>query len=316
MKFKLACERIEKRLLELGFEPEDIRIPAIRWHPFMQEAKPLTDRALDISTQDDPQAKQLRIVRDIIESGWPALLAALSFIISTNLSDELFVDVLSSYQAMTNVSGKLGLTTPRDAFFTSLSKFAVPTQVVCSVDSYVEPQTPRTASSITENFGLGGGATQPPGLSERNLACLKVLISSAMFLAGSLGESWFGILEVLQNGDYVLTKSVGATSKALQSKRAVSGGGRPEEGVKLAGENQASIDAITDEDIALRRFWPDVKEMLDAVIKYWKERSEYITITSVKRVLGKDSPIGATYERLNFVLGEYIDRMGKLEEKK
>ncbi|KAL0562942.1 Endocytosis and vacuole integrity protein, partial [Marasmius crinis-equi] len=183
--------------------------------------------ALDISTlpQDDPQAKQLRIVRDIIESGWPALLAALSFIISTNLSDELFVDVLSSYQAMTNVSGMLGLTTPRDAFFTSLSKFAVPTRVVFSVDSYVEPQTPRTASSITENFGLGGGATQPPGLSERNLACLKVLISSAMFLAGSLGESWFGILEVLQNADYVLTKSVGATSKALQSKRAASGGG-------------------------------------------------------------------------------------------
>ncbi|EEB92182.1 hypothetical protein MPER_09344, partial [Moniliophthora perniciosa FA553] len=73
--------------------------------------------ALDISSlpQDDPQAKQLQIVRDIIENGWPALLAALSFIISTNLSDELFVDVLASFQAMTNVSGMLGLSTPRDA---------------------------------------------------------------------------------------------------------------------------------------------------------------------------------------------------------
>ncbi|KAK1219528.1 Endocytosis and vacuole integrity protein [Marasmius sp. AFHP31] len=183
--------------------------------------------ALDINTlpQEDLQTKQLRIVRDIIENGWPALLAALSFIIATNLSDELFVDVLASYQAMTNVSGMLGLTTPRDAFFTSLSKFSVPTRVVSSVDSYIEPQTPRTASSLTENFGLGGGATQPPGLSERNLACLKVLISSAMFLAGSLGESWFGILEVLQNADYVLSKA-GGMSKPMPIKR-VGSGARP-----------------------------------------------------------------------------------------
>ncbi|KAJ8092074.1 Endocytosis and vacuole integrity protein [Marasmius tenuissimus] len=184
--------------------------------------------ALDITTlpQEDSQTKQLRIVRDIIENGWPALLAALSFIIATNLSDELFVDVLASYQAMTNVSGMLGLTTPRDAFFTSLSKFSVPTRVVSSVDSYIEPQTPRTASSLTENFGLGGGATQPPGLSERNLACLKVLISSAMFLAGSLGESWFGILEVLQNADYVLSKASGMSSKPMPIKR-VGSGARP-----------------------------------------------------------------------------------------
>ncbi|ESK90972.1 hypothetical protein Moror_16370 [Moniliophthora roreri MCA 2997] len=185
--------------------------------------------ALDISSlpQDDPQTKQLQIVRDIIENGWPALLAALSFIISTNLSDELFVDVLASFQAMTNVSGMLGLSTPRDAFFTSLSKFAVPTRVVSSLESYVEPQTPRTASSISENLGLGGGATHPPGLSERNLACLKVLIGSAMFLAGSLGESWFGILEVLQNADYVLT-SKGTGLHSTPSKRAVSSsGGRP-----------------------------------------------------------------------------------------
>ncbi|KAF5376426.1 hypothetical protein D9615_008633 [Tricholomella constricta] len=174
--------------------------------------------ALEIETlpKNDPSAKQLRIVRDIIESGWPALLAALSFIISTNLSDELFVEVLSSYQALTNVSGMLGLTTPRDAFFTSLSKFAVPARVVSSLDSYVESQTPRSTASFSENLGLSG-PTQAPGLSERNMACLKVLISSAVFLAGSLGESWFGVLEVLQNADYVLT-SKGA--QTVPGKRA------------------------------------------------------------------------------------------------
>ncbi len=176
--------------------------------------------ALDISTlpQEDTATRQLRTVHCMVESGWPALLAALSFLISTNLADELFVDVLASHQALTNVSGMLGLTTPRDAFFTSLARLAIPTRVVSSIESYVpaEPSTPRTtASAITESLGLPGANTQPPGLSERNMACLKVLVASALFLAGSLGESWFDILEALQNADYVLSvkSSLGASRK-------------------------------------------------------------------------------------------------------
>ena len=173
--------------------------------------------ALDVDKlpQGDKVVLQLRGVRDMVASGWPALLAALSFIISTNLSDELFGDVLASYQAMTNVSGMLGLTTPRDAFFTSLAKFAVPTKVVSSVDT-AELPTPRTAQSLTDNLGLTGPSPLP-GLSERNLACLKVFVSSALYLSGSLDESWFDILEVLQNADYVLSskggKSISSTSR-------------------------------------------------------------------------------------------------------
>jgi hypothetical protein len=157
---------------------------------------------------DQPSTKQLQIVSKIIETCWPALLAALSFVINTNLSDDLFVDVLASYQAMTNVAGMLALSTPRDAFFSSLAKFAVPTRVVSSLDPGVaDVQTPRsTAGSISENLGLIGSQVQP-GLSERNSACLKVLITCAMYLAGSLGDSWFGVLEALQNADYVLTAS-------------------------------------------------------------------------------------------------------------
>lgn len=155
----------------------------------------------------------------MVASGWPALLAALSFIISTNLSDELFGDVLASYQAMTNVSGMLGLTTPRDAFFTSLAKFAVPTKVVSSVDT-VELPTPRTTQSLTDNLGLTG-PSPPPGLSERNLACLKVFVSSALYLSGSLDESWFDILEVLQNADYVLISKGGKSTASASRKNSI-----------------------------------------------------------------------------------------------
>ena len=166
--------------------------------------------ALDLSTLPTTEVTTniLLTSRDMMEAAWPALLAALSFLIGTNLSEDLFTDVLSSLQALTNVTGALNLTTPRDAFLTSLSKFAIPTRVVSKLNSWVDQATPRTPSVLSvDNLAAlaGAGPAQPPGLSERNVACLKVLISSALFLAGSLGPSWFNVLEALQNADYVLT---------------------------------------------------------------------------------------------------------------
>lgn len=164
--------------------------------------------ALDVSTLPggDPTSRQLRTTYAMLENGWPGLLAALSFFITTNLSEELFADVLISMQSLTNATGALGLNVPRDAFMTSLSRFAVPSKVVSSLESYIEPSTPRTPG-VVDSMGLTAlsGSVVPPGLSDRNLACLKVLISIALFLAGSLGPSWFDAIELFQNADYVLT---------------------------------------------------------------------------------------------------------------
>jgi len=193
--------------------------------------------ALNLDTlPENEQTHHLRIVQSVIAQAWPALLAALSFIIATNLSDELFVDVLASYQALTNVSGMLGLTTPRDAFFTSLSKFAVPIRVVSSLETWVDHppvQTPRSATAaLSEGLGLGG-PSQPPGLSERNMACLKVLMGCALFLAGSLGESWYAILEALQNADGVLNMMAKTgTHTSGGSKKGMFGAGPSGSGVQ------------------------------------------------------------------------------------
>ncbi|PPQ87164.1 hypothetical protein CVT24_007294 [Panaeolus cyanescens] len=141
---------------------------------------------LDLETlpQNETQTHNLFIIQSIISQAWPAFLAALSFIVATNLSDEIFVEVLASYQAMTNVSGMLGLATPRDTFFNSLSKFAVPPRVVSSLEAWVEnpPQTPRSATAALSeglgkssrisqkecrpsiNGGIDGGDEGPPSL--------------------------------------------------------------------------------------------------------------------------------------------------------
>ncbi|KAK7044950.1 guanine nucleotide exchange factor in Golgi transport N-terminal-domain-containing protein [Favolaschia claudopus] len=225
--------------------------------------------ALDLGSlpDQDPSTAQLRIVSQIIESGWPALLVALSFIIATNLSDDLFVEVLASYQAMTNVAGMLGLTTPRDAFFTSLSKFAVPTRVVSSPDhSYSSDlQTPRSAASLSENLGFSTGPAQPPGLSDRNLACLKVLVASALFLAGSLGESWFGILEALQNADYVLTSKAGAAG----AKRPA--GSRTVSSIGAAGSLHALLSDLEPEALqgAIQRLFDASKNLEDDAFRHF-----------------------------------------------
>ncbi|QRW03962.1 dimerization and cyclophilin-binding domain of Mon2 [Ceratobasidium sp. AG-Ba] len=165
--------------------------------------------ALDLSTlpEGDPVTRQLKTTYSMLENGWPGLLAALSFFITTNISEELFAETLLSMQSLTNVIGALGLNVPRDAFMTSLSRFAVPSKVVSSLESYSEPSAPRTPG-VVDSIGLSalsGGPTVPPGLSDRNVACLKTLVSITLFLAGSLGASWFDVIELLQNAEYVLT---------------------------------------------------------------------------------------------------------------
>jgi hypothetical protein len=148
----------------------------------------------------------------MLNAGWPALLAALSFLLTTNLSDPLFGDVLGALQTLARASGCLALPTPRDAFLTALAKAALPPRVVAALDEPLQASSSARPPVSVEGFTLGlagggggGAAPQLPGLSPRNLACLRVLVAAALFLAGTLGSSWFAVLEALQNADYVLT---------------------------------------------------------------------------------------------------------------
>jgi hypothetical protein len=60
------------------------------------------------------------------------------------------------------------------------------------------------------------------------MACLKVLLSCALFLAGSLGESWYAVLEALQNADGVLTMMAKTSTHAPGgSKKGLFGAGHP-----------------------------------------------------------------------------------------
>lgn len=194
--------------------------------------------ALDFTTLDPRESavSAMLVVRAMAESAWPALLASMSFFIGTSLSDDLFSDVVMSLQNFTSVLGILDLQTPREAFLTSLCRFAMPPAIVSHIasqaDAVAGSHSHRSGGAVAaatavlsagaESLALltgAGSSNAPIGLSTRNLACLRALLSVAHFLAGSLGLSWFSVFETLQNADFVLRATAagrGARKRATQ----------------------------------------------------------------------------------------------------
>ncbi|ORY29654.1 guanine nucleotide exchange factor in Golgi transport N-terminal-domain-containing protein [Naematelia encephala] len=191
-------------------------------------------------------------VRGMASSAWPALLAALSYLINTNLSDSLFAEVLSALQDFTIACGLLDLVTPRDAFLNTLGRYAAPPTLVSAMQSYLEAPTPRGNSGIGAEAlaltALGVGAsTGPPAMSDRNLACLKSMVLVARLLAGSLGQAWHDVLEVLQNANFLLaTKRKELPRRStMQSPRHVSS---PSKDRQHGETEETRPDALSDLD--------------------------------------------------------------------
>ncbi|KAH8929287.1 hypothetical protein BT69DRAFT_1345966 [Atractiella rhizophila] len=170
---------------------------------------------LDSLPPEDPRTRELKLVMNMANAGWPAILASLSFFMTTNLDDHLFFEVLQSLQNFCNVCGVLNLITPRDAFLTSICRFAVPHAIVSYVAS-LESAPAKAASVLSvDALGLGPGPAGPIGLSQRNFATLKSLLAVAQYLAGSLNNTWFSVFETLQNADQVI-RTNSARSKAMK----------------------------------------------------------------------------------------------------
>jgi len=72
--------------------------------------------------------------------GWPTLLAALSFFLTTNLSDPLFGNVLGVLQVLACTVGCLALPMPRNTFLTVLAKATLPPHVITALDKPLQAQ--------------------------------------------------------------------------------------------------------------------------------------------------------------------------------
>ncbi|KAF9912667.1 hypothetical protein EC991_009403 [Linnemannia zychae] len=140
---------------------------------------------LDLSKSKE--ADDIALVTTMAESAWPGLLAAFSYFLGSNLDEELFHNVMRAYQNFTSVCGVLQLTIPRDAFLTSLCKNCLP--------------VPHGGASS------GNSAVQDmsaPNITDKNMYCLRILLNVAQYLGGTLFDSWYLILETMQQAEHLL----------------------------------------------------------------------------------------------------------------
>ena len=163
----------------------------------------------------------------LVNECWPAVLATCSTFLNAALDTEYYRALVRSIQKFTQVAGLLRLSTPRDAFLTTLGKAAVPSNLMLASASSPRPGTADRLSVFSNAKSLlnvdslvssasslsvdGGHRSQHdviiPSLGSRNLLCLRALINLAIALGPTLQASWSIVLETLQAADVVMALS-------------------------------------------------------------------------------------------------------------
>ncbi|KAI0483784.1 endosomal peripheral membrane protein [Xylaria cf. heliscus] len=185
-----------------------------------------------LALKDHPLYADVKTCADIIEECWPAILATCSTFLYAALDSEYYHGLVRAFQKFAHVAGLLQLSTPRDAFLTTLGKAAVPPNVftACLNTGSSKPvitspttEAPNTilsnargllsVESLVTPVGAAGerqrqasmdASTAPQTINTRNLLCMRALLNLGIALGPTLGSSWSIILETLQQADFVL----------------------------------------------------------------------------------------------------------------
>lgn len=198
-------------------------------------------------------AKTTGVLQEMVLASWCGILASLSLLLEASNDETATESILKSYQLYANVCGILNLTTPRDAFITSLCKAALPPHYTLTVlnphsgtaqVSYIK--VPTSGSQVTseshggDHKGLGrsisvesgsgavitgvplGSSHGPVSLTAKNIQCMRSLLSLAHCHGSILGTAWHMVLTTLQHLTWILglKPSAGGTLKALPMSEA------------------------------------------------------------------------------------------------
>lgn len=198
-----------------------------------------------LSIDDHPLIAEIRACAALIEECWPAILATCSTFLYAALDSDYYHGLVRAFQKFAHVAGLLQLSTPRDAFLTTLGKAAVPPNIFTAcmnagsrsvVTPSQEPQTPNTILSnargllsVDSFVSQASGSDRPrqssfdvtaSTLNTRNLLCLRALLNLGIALGPNLSSSWQIVLETLQQADFVLFtsgKTAGRTPTATKT---------------------------------------------------------------------------------------------------
>ena len=79
-----------------------------------------------LSLSDHPIASEIAVAAGMVEQCWPALLATSSTFFNASMDSENFHTLIRSFQKFTQIAGLLELSTPREAFLTTVGKHELP----------------------------------------------------------------------------------------------------------------------------------------------------------------------------------------------
>lgn len=239
-----------------------------RSQSFRKRAIPLNPLQLEGSN-----ASKVRAVGNMIESCWPAVLATSSTFLNAALDDTYYRSLIKAYQRFAQVAGLLRLSTPRDALMTTLGKAAVPPQVLNAIntDGLRSPGTesprvfsnPRSLLSVESLVSQSSSASvdrdrRPsfdpgkPGLTVRNLLCLRALLNLAMALGPTLGEAFAVVVDVLKHADMVLSTASPQQLGRQSSKTADSAAA-----VQAFSAEVANVEAAASRLLESTNDWPN-----------------------------------------------------------
>ncbi|RDW94148.1 putative endosomal peripheral membrane protein (Mon2) [Aspergillus mulundensis] len=194
---------------------------------------PIPINPLDLESH--PQLSAIKACAGIVEDCWPAVLATCSTFLYASLDDDFYHNLVRSFQKLTHVAGLLRLSTPRDAFLTTLGKASMPadTSIAKPVSSVATPssqhndplekkQKGNEASYLTPQTPMEGPAApvsdQALSLSTRNLLCLRALLNLGIALGPTLDQpAWSIVLGTLQDTDLLVNKSPTRTQGSVSS---------------------------------------------------------------------------------------------------
>ena len=178
-----------------------------------------------LTLEDHVLYSQIRTSANMVDTCWPALLAAYSTFLHAALDAEYYHALVRSFQKFSQIAGLLRLSTPRDAFLTTLGKNAVPPAVGSShsmtnltsnhVSKYDSKQRASSIQDTTGGFNISPQGTLTKArhsfdlgatsLNTRNLLCLRALLNLGIALGPVLEGAWSIILETLQQADLVIS---------------------------------------------------------------------------------------------------------------
>ncbi len=177
-----------------------------------------------LSLENHPSFSGIQAVENLISECWPGILATYATFLYAALDSDYYHALVRAFQKFTQVAGLLRLSTPRDAFLTTLGKAAVPSKVLTatisspnlsSADSPTRFGHARSLLGVDTLVGQASGLTTdaarrqsldvgPQPLSSRNMLCLRALLNLAIALGPTLEGAWTIIFETLQQADIII----------------------------------------------------------------------------------------------------------------